>query len=44
MNSRAVAIGWLFLTVGVVVGAIWTAQARVGAKRSEPAVDGAERP
>jgi ABC-type transport system involved in cytochrome c biogenesis permease subunit len=28
MNSRAVAIGWLFLTVGVVVGAIWTAQAR----------------
>jgi ABC-type transport system involved in cytochrome c biogenesis permease subunit len=29
MNSRAVAIGWLFLTVGVVVGAIWTAQARV---------------
>ena len=31
MNSRAVAIGWLFLTVGVVVGAIWTAQARVAA-------------
>jgi ABC-type transport system involved in cytochrome c biogenesis permease subunit len=28
MNSRAVAIGWLFLTVGVVVGALWTAQAR----------------
>jgi len=28
MNARAVAIGWLFLTVGVVVGAIWTAQAR----------------
>ena len=28
MNSRAVAIGWLFLTVGVAVGAIWTAQAR----------------
>jgi ABC-type transport system involved in cytochrome c biogenesis permease subunit len=31
MNSRAVAIGWLFLTLGVVVGAIWTAQARVQA-------------
>jgi ABC-type transport system involved in cytochrome c biogenesis permease subunit len=31
MNSRAVAIGWLFLTVGVVVGAVWTAQARAAA-------------
>jgi ABC-type transport system involved in cytochrome c biogenesis permease subunit len=29
MNSHAVAIGWLFLTVGVIVGFIWTAQARV---------------
>jgi ABC-type transport system involved in cytochrome c biogenesis permease subunit len=28
MNSRSVAIGWLFLTIGVTVGAIWTAQAR----------------
>jgi ABC-type transport system involved in cytochrome c biogenesis permease subunit len=28
MNSRAVTIGWLFLTVGVIVGALWTAQAR----------------
>ena len=28
MNSRAVAVGWLFLTVGVIVGAVWTAQAR----------------
>ena len=28
MNSRAVAIGWLFLTVGVVVGILWTSQAR----------------
>jgi ABC-type transport system involved in cytochrome c biogenesis permease subunit len=28
MNSRAVTIGWLFLTIGVVVGVIWTAQAR----------------
>ena len=28
MNSRAVTIGWLFLTVGVAIGAIWVAQAR----------------
>ncbi|MBI3048174.1 MAG: cytochrome c biogenesis protein CcsA [Acidobacteria bacterium] len=28
MNERAVAIGWLCLTVGVAVGAIWTGQAR----------------
>jgi ABC-type transport system involved in cytochrome c biogenesis permease subunit len=28
MNSRAVMIGWLFLTIGVVVGYVWAAQAR----------------
>jgi ABC-type transport system involved in cytochrome c biogenesis permease subunit len=28
MNSRAVTVGWIFLTIGVVVGAVWTAQAR----------------
>jgi len=28
MNARAITIGWLFLTIGVVVGAIWTSQAR----------------
>jgi ABC-type transport system involved in cytochrome c biogenesis permease subunit len=28
MNSRAVTIGWVFLTIGVVVGVLWTAQAR----------------
>src|SRR5688500_7269504 len=28
MNSRAVAVGWIFLTIGVVVGVVWTAQAR----------------
>jgi len=27
MNSRAVAVGWLFLTIGVVVGGVWAAQA-----------------
>jgi ABC-type transport system involved in cytochrome c biogenesis permease subunit len=29
MNSRAVMVGWLFLTIGVAVGVVWTAQARV---------------
>lgn len=28
MNSRATTIGWVFLTVGVIVGIVWTAQAR----------------
>jgi len=28
MNSRAMTIGWMFLTVGVAVGVLWTAQAR----------------
>ena len=28
MNSRAVTVGWLFLTIGLVVGVVWTAQAR----------------
>jgi ABC-type transport system involved in cytochrome c biogenesis permease subunit len=31
MNSRAVTVGWLFLTTGVLVGVIWAAQARVAA-------------
>ena len=28
MNDRAVRIGWLFLTVGVAIGAIWAIRAR----------------
>jgi ABC-type transport system involved in cytochrome c biogenesis permease subunit len=28
MNSRAMTVGWVFLTIGVTVGVIWTAQAR----------------
>ena len=28
MNSRAVVIGWVFLTIGVVVGVVWASQAR----------------
>jgi ABC-type transport system involved in cytochrome c biogenesis permease subunit len=31
MNSRAVAVGWIFLTIGVVVGVIWAGQARASA-------------
>ena len=38
MNQRAVAIGWLFLTIGIVVGAIWTAQARGGYAAGDPRV------
>lgn len=30
MNRRTVSVGWVFLTVGVIVGVIWTAQARGG--------------
>lgn len=28
MNSRAVAVGWLFLTIGVIAGILWASQAR----------------
>ena len=31
MNSRAVTVGWLFLTIGVVVGIFWASQARATA-------------
>jgi ABC-type transport system involved in cytochrome c biogenesis permease subunit len=30
MNQRAIVIGWIFLTIGMIVGAIWAAQARGG--------------
>ena len=30
MNRRSVTVGWIFLTVGVVVGALWAAEARGG--------------
>jgi ABC-type uncharacterized transport system permease subunit len=32
MNLRAVAIGWIFLTVGVLVGWVWASQARTAAE------------
>jgi ABC-type transport system involved in cytochrome c biogenesis permease subunit len=28
MNSRAVAIGWIFLTIALAVGFVWSSQAR----------------
>jgi ABC-type uncharacterized transport system permease subunit len=28
MNQRAIVIGWVFLTIGIMVGAIWALQAR----------------
>jgi ABC-type transport system involved in cytochrome c biogenesis permease subunit len=31
MNGRAVAVGWLFMTLGVIVGIIWATQARAAA-------------
>ena len=31
MNGRAVAVGWLFMTAGVIVGIIWATQARAAA-------------
>ena len=31
MNARTIVIGWVFMTIGVVVGIIWTVQARQGA-------------
>ena len=39
MNQRAIVIGWVFLTIGMIVGAIWAAQAR-GATRRRPARPG----
>lgn len=30
MNGRAVTVGWFFLTVGLVVGAVWLAQVQPG--------------
>src|SRR5205814_7743278 len=28
MNQQAIVIGWIFLTLGLIVGAVWTPQAR----------------
>lgn len=37
MNQRAIAIGWIFLTLGMIVGAVWATQAR-GYAGSDPRV------
>ena len=38
MNQRAIVIGWIFLTVGMIVGGIWAAQARGGYGAGDPRV------
>ena len=38
MNHRANVIGWVFLTIGIIVGAIWAAQARGGYSSGDPRV------
>ena len=38
MNQRAIVIGWVFLTIGIIVGAIWAAQARGGYGAGDPRV------
>ena len=37
MNQKAIVVGWVFLTVGLVIGAIWTAQVR-GTAPGDPRV------
>jgi ABC-type uncharacterized transport system permease subunit len=37
MNQKAIVVGWVFLTVGIVVGAIWTGQVR-GTAPADPRV------
>jgi ABC-type uncharacterized transport system permease subunit len=36
MNQRAVVVGWVFLTIGLIVGAVWTTQVRT---YSDPRVE-----
>jgi ABC-type transport system involved in cytochrome c biogenesis permease subunit len=38
MNQRAIVIGWIFLTIGMIVGGIWAAQARGGYAAGDPRV------
>src|SRR5438034_10127530 len=38
MNQRAIIIGWVFLTVGIVVGAVWAAQAQNSYGAADPRV------
>jgi ABC-type transport system involved in cytochrome c biogenesis permease subunit len=38
MNQRAIVIGWISLTIGIIVGGVWAAQARVGYASGDPRV------
>ena len=38
MNQRAIAIGWIFLTIGIIVGAVWAAQAQGSYGAGDPRV------
>jgi ABC-type transport system involved in cytochrome c biogenesis permease subunit len=38
MNHRAIVIGWFFLTIGMIVGAVWAAQAQGGYGARDPRV------
>ena len=38
MNQRAIVIGWVFLTIGMIVGAVWAQQARGGYAAGDPRV------
>jgi ABC-type uncharacterized transport system permease subunit len=38
MNQRAIMIGWIFLTVGMIVGVIFTVQARGGYGAGDPRI------
>jgi ABC-type transport system involved in cytochrome c biogenesis permease subunit len=38
MNHRAIVIGWIFLTIGMIVGGFWAAQARGGYGAGDPRV------
>jgi ABC-type transport system involved in cytochrome c biogenesis permease subunit len=38
MNQVAIVIGWIFLTIGIVVGVVWAAQAQGGYNAGDPRV------
>jgi ABC-type transport system involved in cytochrome c biogenesis permease subunit len=38
MNQRAIAIGWIFLTIGIIVGVVFAAQAQRGYGAGDPRV------
>src|SRR5437773_2496501 len=38
MNQVAIVIGWVFLTIGIIVGVVWAAQARGGYDAGDPRI------